>query len=81
MLRAEGVEEYPADLICQTIGIAKSSYYNRLTNPETDKEKEQKEQAKKAKELFEKNNSEYGRKRLKKALNEAGIKVSNESDF
>ena len=76
MLRAEGVEGFPAELVCRVLGIARSAYYNRKRTPRTDKEKERLEQRRSLKEVFEENKQEYGRERLHKAMTEKGYKMS-----
>lgn len=75
-MRAEGIEGYPVSLICQTIGITRSAYYNRKRNPQTDKEAEDEHLAEEAERLFIANRKEYGRVRLHKAMVEAGYNIS-----
>lgn len=75
-MRAEGIDQYPVSLVCETFGITRSAYYNRVKNPYTNKEQELITLSEKAKELFNENHKEYGRKRLKKALCENGYRVS-----
>ena len=76
MLRAEGIEQYPVGLICQTIGITRSAYYNRKRHPQTAKEKDDERLANEAERLFIANRKEYGRIRLHKAMVEAGHRIS-----
>jgi transposase InsO family protein len=76
MLRAEGVEGYPAELVCRVLGVAKSAYYNRKRQAQTVKEKERLKERKKLREIFEENRCEYGRERLHKAMNESGYPMS-----
>lgn len=75
-MRAEGIEEYPLNLVCQTLGITRSAFYQRKNNPKTDKEKEIANLRKAARNIFEENMSEYGRKRLRKAMEANGYRLS-----
>ena len=75
-MNAEGLDKYPADLICRTLGISRSAYYNRARTPQTEKEKELAYLRSECTRLFVENNSEYGRKTLCKAMNESGHKVT-----
>ncbi len=64
------------NLVCQTLGITRSAYYQRVKEPRTDKEKEIANLRKEARKIFEDNNSEYGRKRLRKAMSTKGYVMS-----
>lgn len=75
-MRAEGIGKYPVYLVCQTLGITRSAYYQRAKIPQTNKEKETAELRKKARAVFEENYGEYGRTRLKKALESKGYAMS-----
>lgn len=68
MLRAKGLDKYPINLVCRTLGIVRSAYYNRKNEPQTDKEREDERLCEIARELFEKNHEEYGRVRMQKAF-------------
>lgn len=69
------MDKYPIILVCQTLKISKSTYYERKLVPQTDKEKEIIELGAKAKEVFDENKKEYGRTRLCKALRAKGEKL------
>ena len=75
-MRAKGLDEYPIELVCRTLGITRSAYYQRSNTPQTDKEKEDEELCQLALKLFKDNYEEYGRVRMRKALGEAGHKMS-----
>ena len=75
-MRAEGIKEYPVDMICQTIGIGRRAFYYRKRIPQTEKEQETIKLKEEAVKLFKANNSEYGRIRLHKAMKEAGHNIS-----
>ena len=64
------------NLVCQTLGINKSSYYNRKNNPKTDKEADDEALKSKMTEIFMKNKEEYGRVRMRKAMEEEGYPMS-----
>jgi transposase InsO family protein len=76
LLCAEGIKEYPADLVCQTIGVTKSSFYNRKRVSQTEREKRRGEEGEAVRKTFEESRREYGRVRLKKALANKGIHMS-----
>lgn len=69
------MEKYPIGLICETIRIGRSTYYQRKRSPKTEKEAEIERLGEKAKKLFEANKKEYGRVRLCKAMNENGENI------
>lgn len=75
-MRAEGIEKYPVNLVCQTLGITRSAYYQRIKNPRTNKEKENANLRKETRKVFEENNSEYGRTRMQKAMSTKGYVMS-----
>lgn len=75
-MNAEGLDKYPIDLVCRTLGISRSAYYNRARTPQTDKEKELGYLRRECRRLFEENNSEYGRRTLCKAMNEEGHRIT-----
>lgn len=70
------MEGYPISLICQTLGIARSALYKRQKQSETEKEKRDHYLAEEAERIFNENRKEYGRTRLRKAMDEAGHKMS-----
>lgn len=76
ILCAEGIEDFPVDMICQTIGITRSAYYNRKRNPKTKAEQKREEIKAELRKAFEENKREYGRVRLHKAMGEKGHKMS-----
>jgi len=76
LLCAEGITEFPADLICQTIGITRSALYNRKRLSQTEWEKNREEERKAVRKAFEESRGEYGRVRLQRALANKGIKMS-----
>ncbi len=75
-LCASGIEGFPQDLICQTVGIARSTYYERKKHPLTNREKRLEHLADEAARLFVENRREYGRRRLCRVMRLAGHKVS-----
>lgn len=75
-MRAKGLDKYPIELVCRTLGITRSAYYQRSNTPQTDKEKEDEKLCQLALKLFKDNYEEYGRIRMRKALGEAGHKMS-----
>lgn len=74
-LCARGIERYPADLVCRVIGIGRSTYYERKLRPQTERERKMGRLGKEAARLFEENRREYGRRRLCRAMRQAGHKV------
>jgi transposase InsO family protein len=75
-LRAEGIEKYPVDLVCRTLGIKRSSFYQRVNNPKTDKETDDETLRETMTGIFIENKEEYGRVRMRKAMREAGYPMS-----
>ncbi|WP_242841229.1 IS3 family transposase [Ruminococcus sp. NK3A76] len=75
-MRARGLDKYPINLVCQTLGISTRSYYDRKENPRSNKEKEDLELVEKMQTIFAESYEEYGRVRMKKALEEAGYPMS-----
>ena len=75
-LRAEGIEKYPVDLVCRTLGIKRSSFYQRVNNPKTDKETDDETLKETMTGIFIENKEEYGRVRMRKAMREAGYPMS-----
>lgn len=73
---AKGIGDYPKSLVCRTLNISRSTYHKRIREPRTSKEAETERLAGEVKRLFEVNNSEYGRRRLAKAMREEGYAVS-----
>jgi putative transposase len=65
------------DLICQTIGVAKSAYYNRKREPKTAAEVKRQAERAEIKTVFEENKEEYGRIRLQKAMRDKGQPMSS----
>lgn len=63
-------------LVCRTLGVKKSSYYNRARNPKTEKEASTEALKEKMKEIFLENHEEYGRIRMRKAMTSAGMPMS-----
>jgi len=76
LLCAEGIKGFPAELVCQTIGIARRSYYNRKRISQTAWEKKREEERKTVREAFEESRREYGRMRLQKLLANKGTQMS-----
>ena len=63
-------------MICRTIGVARSAYYNRKKTPQTKSEREREELKAKLRTTFEENRCEYGRVRLHKAMAVKGHRMS-----
>lgn len=63
-------------MVCRTLGIKRSSYYNRVKTPKTEKETDDEALKAKMTELFKENKEEYGRVRMCKAMKEAGYPMS-----
>ena len=57
--------------------VSRSAYYNWLSQPETYREKKDKELLCLIKEVFDKSDKTYGHRRIKKALRKKGVKTSN----
>lgn len=70
------MDKYPIELVCRTLGISRSRYYERCNIPQTAKEQEDKKICEEARKLFEEAHEEYGRVRMRKALNENGYPMS-----
>ena len=70
------MDKYPINLVCQTLGVTRSAYYERINTPLTDKEKEDEALCEIAKDIFTENYEEYGRVRMRKALGEHGHPMS-----
>lgn len=75
-LCAKGIGRYSVDLICQVLGIGKSTYYGRVRHPQTEREKNQNGLADEAERLFKEHHREYGRRRLCRVMRQAGYEVS-----
>ena len=70
------MDKYPIELVCRTLGINRSRYYDRKKTPQTAKEQDDKRLCEEARKLFEENHEEYGRVRMRKALRENGYPMS-----
>ena len=70
------MDGYPIDLICRTLNIGRSAYYRQKKEPYTAREAEEKELLSVTERLFRENREEYGRKRMNKALRQAGYSMS-----
>ena len=75
-MRAKGLEQYPIDLVCRTLGIKRSAYYRRKNTPQTLKEQDDNKLCEKVRKLFYENREEYGRLRMRKALKKDGYPMS-----
>ena len=64
------------DLVCRTLGIKRTSYYNRVTNPKTEKEADDERLKEEMTKQFIENNEEYGRVRMQRAMKDAGYPMS-----
>lgn len=63
-------------MVCRTLGIKRSSYYNRVNIPKTCKETDDEALKAEMTRLFVENKEEYGRVRMRKAMREAGYHMS-----
>lgn len=63
-------------MVCRVLGINRSSFYERIKNPKTEKEADDEQLMSEMISVFEKNNEEYGRVRMKKAMKDAGFPMS-----
>lgn len=63
-------------MVCHILGICRSAYYQRVNEPDTDKEQNDSKLRDTVVELFEENNGEYGRIRMQRALKNKGIEMS-----
>lgn len=75
-MRAEGIDQYPIDLVCQTLGVSRSSYFNRIKNKKTYKELDDDELKRIMTKIFIENRCEYGRVKMRKAMKELGYTMS-----
>ena len=75
-MRADGIEKYPVDLICRTIGVSRSSYFYRVKYTQTHKELDDEQLKRIVTEIFKHNHGEYGRVKMQKALKEIGYTFS-----
>jgi transposase InsO family protein len=74
-LCAKGIKNYPVDLICKVLGIGRSTYYERKKRPLSERESSKEYLADEAERLFKENKREYGRRRLWRAMRNAGYKI------
>lgn len=73
----EGMDkQYPIRLICEELGIDRSTFYRRKRKRETTKEQEINKLRRIVRRIFEENNREYGRCTMQKALEKEGYKMS-----
>ena len=62
--------------MCQTLEVSRSAYYDWLKSPLSYRKKIDLDLYKEIKEIFDKSDSTYGHRRIKKALKKKGIKTS-----
>jgi len=68
-------KNYKVVKMAKIFGISRSSYYSRCNHKKSRREIEDEELMKKVKEIFEDSRQEYGERRIKKALDEAGTRI------
>ena len=68
--------DYPISVLCHFISVSRSSYYDWLKSPKTDREKENEYLTEQIKIVFEKGRKKYGTRRIKSKLADQGLRVS-----
>jgi len=68
--------DYPISVLCHFIGVSRSSYYDWLKSPKTDREKENEYLTEQIKVVFQKGRKKYGTRRIKSKLADQGLRVS-----
>ncbi len=67
---------YPVMVLCQFMKVSRSSYYDWLHKPKTDREKDNETITEMIKEIFQKSRNTYGTRRIKKELAKKNWTVS-----
>ncbi len=68
--------EYNVDLMCETLGVGRTSYYDWLKSTPSARTLESQKLASQVKEVFIASRCTYGTRRIRHILNNQGIKIS-----
>ena len=69
-------EDFSINALCAFMKVSRSSYYEWLSSPKTEREKENELLVEMIRAIFQKGRGSYGTRRIKRKLSEQGKSVS-----